>query len=1229
MREADAEPFASSPLTLEALLSSFQQNNGEIPTRKAALFEEYCRRLSTEENENRRDTEETGILDPEQRVEVLSRIAALMISARRTRLCLQPRASSTADALGERGDVLFIDEIRSQSGDGSPRHREFQTEEIRDAVQYSGLLRGSDEGRTFRWRHRSFAEYLTARFCSRELEFEQVQPLIEHEYDQAISPQHQNVAAWLGILDPKMTDYLLEKDPSLVLAGDPLQYEDAKRKTLVASILEGINQRSLYPRRNDRLNNLSGLDHPQLGEQLREWILDSEKISNAREYALQVARKQNLEDLVPDAVDLALDSGTDKYIRIFAMRLVDEAGEDTDRNELRPLAVDPGEEDSDRRIAYEAREILLPDLLSFSGLLDQIRADAEWEEPESVGGNWYQTLDQWSNSICRRIDLTTLRGALDWALFEDDSLDLSGLRRSITRRGMKHVDDDEIATLLATYLTEQMRDRHTIEPQVHQRDLERVREDLPNAYQNLIRKVIRNLSGYSWDEGKLRMTVFGFRTPGYWKPEDVDWLLEDLQEAENEDVRRIYATVIRSFFDRNGFPDPDGFSRIYEVSQSSKVLRDAIAQWTEPVGLESERASELRERERLFQSSRGNSMDPPFKERLSQALELCEEEVVDGWVEMCHLLTRSSIERDSKRYEWHREVTDLPAWQALSRTEREDVIEAGRGYLRDADVEQTDWLPEEQDEHRVRFNLIFGFIAFWLLAEAEVGELASVSTEIWEKWAPAFFAYIPTTSEKRKETRGLLISIAYQCAPEISEAVIEALLSRFSFQKRELYFILDPISQEENIQELLLNLVKRSDLPESNRLVLTPYLLKRGVAEARSVAEELAEYSDDQDIFSGGKVDWLIDVLEADPSYSWKLLRDRFQSERDWAKRVLRRMIRRRGNLLILPSEVLVAIYSRLSELFPPEEDPPHKFKTHTPSFRDEIRDWRRQLVKVLWNRGTESAVEALEVLSSRFPENRNWDRTLHRAKQTLREKNVPTISPATLLNLAEDASRRIARTNVELQQLILKSLADLQDRLSALEQPAASSLWNEISHGPQRDIVRGWLELIGDDPDELRDEVKEITGDVHTPKEEERLSDYIARQLRGDLQNLGVTLTRESEVRSDQSRTDILIKVPPTENDDADLLTVVIEVKGAWNDDLFSDLQSQLADRYLDSEDSGYDTSCGIYLVVWFDLDRWSSQDSRRADARRNGSPEEIASGLEEMALSTEHTIEPLILSA
>lgn len=90
-----------------------------------------------------------------------------------------------------------------------------------------------------------------------------------------------------------------------------------------------------------------------------------------------------------------------------------------------------------------------------------------------------------------------------------------------------------------------------------------------------------------------------------------------------------------------------------------------------------------------------------------------------------------------------------------------------------------------------------------------------------------------------------------------------------------------------------------------------------------------------------------------------------------------------------------------------------------------------------------------------------------------------------------------------------------------------------------------------------------------------------------------------------------------------------MIEVKGAWNDELLSSVQTQLADRYLDPEDSAYGTSRGIYLMVWFNLEHWSRQDSRREDAARYESPQEIRTEVESRLSSFESRVEPFILLA
>lgn len=61
--------------------------------------------------------------------------------------------------------------------------------------------------------------------------------------------------------------------------------------------------------------------------------------------------------------------------------------------------------------------------------------------------------------------------------------------------------------------------------------------------------------------------------------------------------------------------------------------------------------------------------------------------------------------------------------------------------------------------------------------------------------------------------------------------------------------------------------------------------------------------------------------------------------------------------------------------------------------------------------------------------------------------------------------------------------------------------------------------------------------------------------------------------------------------------VTVVVEVKGNWNDGLLTSQTTQLAERYL--PEAG--TTVSIYVVGWFPTEQWNrTGDSRRAQAKK-----------------------------
>ncbi len=75
--------------------------------------------------------------------------------------------------------------------------------------------------------------------------------------------------------------------------------------------------------------------------------------------------------------------------------------------------------------------------------------------------------------------------------------------------------------------------------------------------------------------------------------------------------------------------------------------------------------------------------------------------------------------------------------------------------------------------------------------------------------------------------------------------------------------------------------------------------------------------------------------------------------------------------------------------------------------------------------------------------------------------------------------------------------------------------------------------------------------------------------------------------------RTDILVNAVRRREDGErfDPITAVIETKGCWNGELFTALEEQLFRDYM----IPLRAQVGVYLVGWFDIAKWDTEDSRR----------------------------------
>jgi hypothetical protein len=117
-------------------------------------------------------------------------------------------------------------------------------------------------------------------------------------------------------------------------------------------------------------------------------------------------------------------------------------------------------------------------------------------------------------------------------------------------------------------------------------------------------------------------------------------------------------------------------------------------------------------------------------------------------------------------------------------------------------------------------------------------------------------------------------------------------------------------------------------------------------------------------------------------------------------------------------------------------------------------------------------------------------------------------------------------------------------------------------------------------------------------PKDEQDLADYLTRHLNEDLQSRGIVVNREVQIRrgigdGTGQRTDIHVDavVPGAQPGSYERIYVIVEVKGNWNKELLTAMETQLRDRYL-RENKCRD---GIYLAGWFSCTKWDDTDNRK----------------------------------
>jgi hypothetical protein len=246
---------------------------------------------------------------------------------------------------------------------------------------------------------------------------------------------------------------------------------------------------------------------------------------------------------------------------------------------------------------------------------------------------------------------------------------------------------------------------------------------------------------------------------------------------------------------------------------------------------------------------------------------------------------------------------------------------------------------------------------------------------------------------------------------------------------------------------------------------------------------------------------------------------------------------------------------------------------------------WSNTIVGFLARKGTIESCSAVRRIVAALPQYEGLRAVLKEAEDMTRRAHWIPFEPAAVIEIARNPKARLIRNDVELLELLEESLQRLEADLQGVT-PTAETLWDG-NPKEMTDQYRRKAELNGG-PEPPR---------FFRPKSEGALSDSVKRHLERDLRDSGIVLNREVQIRRplgarQGETTDIYVDVmvPTIKAEVVERLSAVIEVKGCWNRGVKTDMEGQLANRYM--TDSGIDL--GLYLVGWYECMLWDQKDYR-----------------------------------
>jgi hypothetical protein len=1031
----------------------------------------------------------------------------------------------------------------------------------------SGVFTGAGESR-LTWSHATFADFLGAGWVlAKELDDDQIMSLLVAN-DGRIHARVRQVAAWLVTRAPARFRRLVQADPQAFLASVDLP-DEKLRSEVVDALLQDAQAGNLF---DDYEVDYSGLQHPGLVEQLRP-ALGTAHGEGCR-VAIRIARQCSVLGSIADLTALALNDDADPPLRAAAAMTVHDLSDAAPSHDLVTLiGTSAGRADPDTQ-ELEAAALIAswPHAVSTERVFSVLSPS----HPRNFYGLYWIFVDRFAKGL----QDADLGPACAWILADLSRVDDSRLTRlanAILQLCLANLDREPAREVIVAVALRRLED---FQPLLGEPELDGDQMDMDvEARRAVTQLLLTKLSGDQvWWIVDVQLGVRGTLL----RNDDLGWLIEVYSTSDGalrENAGRAAQRLVN--------PGLVAHSNIVLDLPDDHPASDLFTDWRRAVRLDSEEANrdrdlwrKLAERRRArTQGREGKPDDEWVNPRIAEDVAKAAAGDISAFWYAARLVT---VRPGTQRFmdEFQPDLTLHPRWETLPEVVKTAFATAARTYVENGKCQPDQWFAQ----NLVHYPAQAGYRALVLLLRLAPTTLTSVTPGAWREWAPILIDWTTTINGASEEDKRRLLALASPHAEAELRTRMLALVDKAIADGTHVF--LQTEFEVLSSQTLASELVDRlaDPMAADTRGAILDFLVEHHLGLVGPVLHSwLGEAERDE--YPGRAQDAVSRLLWHDAENSWGQLSALMSDDVPFTEAAMltaAQAFRRRPP--DLPPQDLADLYLWLCEHFPPGEDPNFE-EAHAVGPRESLGNWRDALLSALAKVGTRDAVTAIERIVLARPEVSWLARVLVDAQRALRERSWEPLTPREVDQLSQSRRTRVVRSDADLLAATLGALDEIQARLQA-DTPSAYLLWD--THAKR-------------------------------PKSEEEISDYLAIELEQRLNERGVVVNREVQVRRSKpsglaERTDLRVEaVRPDQNTmrSSGTLRIPGEVKGIWNREVIESLETQLVQRYM----ADFQTSHGLYIVAWFDQAPWAEEDGRRRKAAPYGGVDEIRARLEAKA--------------